>query len=187
MPLPSDQLYCPKLQCAVYDNIFKGWNQPLLGTFTIPIGDILFGKQAEAEEDVENLEKIVTEIENIINQAGVPTYTAASAGGGGASAPSNQMFDDSEFKEMQKKMKAQVGKNLLNRKKNLIDDEEEKVGGDASSSLLKGDELGQMAQKQQSSFLQSGAPSPRTVTDATPRSVSDMGEVTPGGTKKKKK
>jgi len=41
LPLPGDPLYCPKLQCSVYDNIFKSFLQPLLGVFTIPIGEIL--------------------------------------------------------------------------------------------------------------------------------------------------
>ena len=39
--LPSSALYCPKLSCDVYDNMFKGMLQPLLGTFSIPIGEIL--------------------------------------------------------------------------------------------------------------------------------------------------
>jgi hypothetical protein len=41
IPLPTDPLYCPKLTCAVYDYIFKGYNQPMIGVFTIPIGDIM--------------------------------------------------------------------------------------------------------------------------------------------------
>ena len=39
--LPIDSLYCPKIACAVYDYIFKGLSQPLLGTFSIPIGDMM--------------------------------------------------------------------------------------------------------------------------------------------------
>lgn len=39
--LPIDPLYCPKIACAVYDYIFKGLSQPLLGTFNIPIGDMM--------------------------------------------------------------------------------------------------------------------------------------------------
>jgi hypothetical protein len=42
MPLPTDPLYCPKLMCSVFDNIFKSYFQPLLGVFTIPVGEILF-------------------------------------------------------------------------------------------------------------------------------------------------
>jgi len=39
--LPKDELYCPRLSCDAYDYIYKGLSQPLIGTFTIPIGDIM--------------------------------------------------------------------------------------------------------------------------------------------------
>lgn len=39
--LPTDKLYCPRLACDVYDYIYKGMSQPLVGTFTIPMGDIM--------------------------------------------------------------------------------------------------------------------------------------------------
>ncbi len=41
LPLPIDKLYCPRISCVVYDEIMKGLYQPLLGTFTIPIGDLM--------------------------------------------------------------------------------------------------------------------------------------------------
>jgi hypothetical protein len=39
--LPTNPLFCPKLSCDVYDTLFTGLMQPLLGTFSIPIGDVL--------------------------------------------------------------------------------------------------------------------------------------------------
>lgn len=39
--LPVNPLFCPKLQCDVYDYVYKGLVQPLLGTFTLSIGDIM--------------------------------------------------------------------------------------------------------------------------------------------------
>ena len=39
--LPCDPLYCPALTCGVYDYIYKGIYQPMLGSFTIPIGKII--------------------------------------------------------------------------------------------------------------------------------------------------
>lgn len=39
--LPVSALFCPKLSCDVFDYVFKGLVQPLLGTFSIPIGDVL--------------------------------------------------------------------------------------------------------------------------------------------------
>jgi len=41
VPLPTDPLYCPRLACSVFDCIYKGFSQPLIGTFTIPICDIM--------------------------------------------------------------------------------------------------------------------------------------------------
>jgi hypothetical protein len=38
--LPKEKIYCPSLACNVYDYLYKGFSQPLLGTFSIPIGDI---------------------------------------------------------------------------------------------------------------------------------------------------
>jgi hypothetical protein len=37
-PLPEDDLFCPKMSCSVFDSVVMGLSQPLIGTFTIPIG-----------------------------------------------------------------------------------------------------------------------------------------------------
>lgn len=66
LPLPGDALYCPKLQCSVFDNIFKSFMQPLLGVFTIPIGEILHQKQSKRQEEMENLDHIIAELEKIM-------------------------------------------------------------------------------------------------------------------------
>jgi hypothetical protein len=51
IPLPTDPLYCPKLGCTVYDYIYKGWNQPIIGNFVLPLGDLMLAlKQERAEE-----------------------------------------------------------------------------------------------------------------------------------------
>ena len=41
LPLPGDPLFCPRLSCQVHDMIFKGFSQPMIGTFVVPIGDIM--------------------------------------------------------------------------------------------------------------------------------------------------
>lgn len=41
IPLPVLELYCPKLSVAVYDYIFRGFNQPMIGTFSVPIGTLM--------------------------------------------------------------------------------------------------------------------------------------------------
>ena len=41
VPLPVAELYCPALSCTVYDQVFLGFSQPVVGTFTIPLGTIM--------------------------------------------------------------------------------------------------------------------------------------------------
>jgi hypothetical protein len=48
--LPDEKIYCPKLSCEVFDNVCRGFSQPKLGTFTIPVGDIRFEMQAEQKK-----------------------------------------------------------------------------------------------------------------------------------------
>jgi len=69
MDLPVDPLYCPKLQCDVFDYVFKGFVQPLLGTFTIAIGDILHEKIREREETKSESERIIRFINERLNKA----------------------------------------------------------------------------------------------------------------------
>lgn len=38
--LPIEELYCPALSCDVYDYVYMGLSQPLIGTFEIPVGAI---------------------------------------------------------------------------------------------------------------------------------------------------
>jgi len=52
VPLPIDPLYCPRLTCQVYDCIFTGWSQPMIGTFTIPIGDLMHELAAERKTEI---------------------------------------------------------------------------------------------------------------------------------------
>jgi hypothetical protein len=74
IPLPGDPLYCPKLQCSVYDNIFKSFLQPLLGVFTIPIGEILHQNQRQRQHDIETLDYIVKELTKVMEEMGAITY-----------------------------------------------------------------------------------------------------------------
>jgi hypothetical protein len=39
--LPMQRLYCPRLACTVYDSLFAGFTQPIIGNFVIPIGDLM--------------------------------------------------------------------------------------------------------------------------------------------------
>ena len=59
VPLPIDPLYCPRLSCQVYDCIFAGFSQPIIGNFTIPIGDLIHELKAERSTEIKALRTMV--------------------------------------------------------------------------------------------------------------------------------
>lgn len=65
LPLPTDSLFCPKMQCFVYDNIFAGWTQPLIGVFTLPIGDLMDSLYYEQEKELNAISEICEELKAI--------------------------------------------------------------------------------------------------------------------------
>lgn len=50
--LPTEELYCPSLSCDVYDYVFMGFNQPLIGTFTIPVGALKTKTEKKHADDL---------------------------------------------------------------------------------------------------------------------------------------
>lgn len=50
--LPREALYCPALECDVFDYVFRGLSQPLVGTFSIPIGEIKDKTKQKWDEDI---------------------------------------------------------------------------------------------------------------------------------------
>lgn len=71
IPLPIKSLYCPKLSCAVYDYIFKGWNQPMIGVFVLPIGELMESLKLERETELNEIIKINEALENIMDMKGI--------------------------------------------------------------------------------------------------------------------
>ena len=59
VPLPIEPLYCPRLSCQVYDCIYTGWSQPIIGNFTIPIGELMHDLKRERDTETAALEKMV--------------------------------------------------------------------------------------------------------------------------------
>ena len=66
--LPVNPLFCPKLQCDVYDYIYKGLVQPLLGTFSLSIGEIMHSAKRERDEQMEESDKIITALKRRLAQ-----------------------------------------------------------------------------------------------------------------------
>lgn len=64
--LPVNPLFCPKLQCDVFDYVYKGLVQPLLGTFTLPIGDIMHQIRQDREAELEESEQVLFELEALL-------------------------------------------------------------------------------------------------------------------------
>ena len=56
--LPEDADFCPVLKCEVFDHIFLGFRQPLIGCFSIKLGDI---RQRQVENRAE-IKKQIAEI-----------------------------------------------------------------------------------------------------------------------------
>jgi hypothetical protein len=65
--LPTDTLFCPRLACSVYDHIYRGFGQPLIGTFSLPIGELMHALKKERKEETEAIEDIVEKIQKIID------------------------------------------------------------------------------------------------------------------------
>ena len=64
-PLPIDELFCPRPSCVVFDNIAMGLSQPQIGTFVIPVGDLMHALAKERIEETDALEYVVTEVRKI--------------------------------------------------------------------------------------------------------------------------
>ena len=63
--LPKDELFCPVLACDVYDHIFKGACQPLLGTFNINIGDIKSKYVEQQQEDLRICDQLIADLKDL--------------------------------------------------------------------------------------------------------------------------
>lgn len=63
MNLPRDPAFCPAMTAAVYDYIFKGVVQPLIGTFSIPLGDMITQTSQEMDRRIEKLTKMYYQIQ----------------------------------------------------------------------------------------------------------------------------
>jgi hypothetical protein len=75
VPLPVDKLYQPRMLCTVNDYIFKGFNQPLLGSFIIPVGDLIDYLADERRTETQAIADILDELDKIIQGRGIPTYS----------------------------------------------------------------------------------------------------------------
>ena len=57
--LPVEELYCPSLACDVYDYVYMGFSQPLIGTFEIPVGAIKTKTEKKRVESIAIIDDIL--------------------------------------------------------------------------------------------------------------------------------
>ena len=55
--MPLDPLFCPALTASVYDYLFKGLSQPLIGTFALDLGKIFYKEKVEQHLKILDLSK----------------------------------------------------------------------------------------------------------------------------------
>lgn len=67
--LPNDALYCPSLTCGVYDHIFTGLSQPLVGNFVINIGELQHLQDETFEAEDVKIQDLIMQIQNKIDNA----------------------------------------------------------------------------------------------------------------------
>lgn len=67
--LPCDSLFCPQMMCTVYDNIFSGFSQPIIGVFTLPIGKLMDELYEEQHREKQRIEEILESIAKVVETA----------------------------------------------------------------------------------------------------------------------
>ena len=50
--LPKDPLYCPKLVVSVYDYQYKGMKNSMIGSFNIPVGNLVQELKEERTKEI---------------------------------------------------------------------------------------------------------------------------------------
>lgn len=58
--IPSDPYYCPRMTCTAYDKLyFEGMAQPVIGSFTLKLGDILTATRKKDANTLVSLQDIL--------------------------------------------------------------------------------------------------------------------------------
>jgi hypothetical protein len=74
VPLPLDPMFAPSMACRVYDKCFLGFDAALVGTFTIPIGDLMVEQDQEYRDNIQMLEEKITALEAHLDGMAVQDY-----------------------------------------------------------------------------------------------------------------
>lgn len=72
--MPVNPLYAPSMACRVYDKVFKGFSGQIIGSFTIPIGQIMIDQQAEYEANCKSLDYVINYLDDVISGKAILDY-----------------------------------------------------------------------------------------------------------------
>jgi hypothetical protein len=67
--LPVEKLYCPALECDAFDFVYRGFSQPLIGTFSIPIGLIKDKTEQSWKDELDEQEEILIFLESHLKKS----------------------------------------------------------------------------------------------------------------------
>jgi len=66
--LPKDPIFCPSLACTVYDYTMGGWSQPMLGSFSIPMADIVHNIINTLKDNFDTERKFRKELDQFLDK-----------------------------------------------------------------------------------------------------------------------
>ena len=65
--IPANEEYCPRMTCTAYDKLYlAGMRQPILGTFTLKLGDILRDTRAADKRATEEFGELRERLESVL-------------------------------------------------------------------------------------------------------------------------
>ena len=76
--LPVERLFCPSLECDVFDFVFRGFSQPLIGTFSIPVGEIKTDTEDKRIENLRLQDQIIDDLRAHSGKSGADILNEAS-------------------------------------------------------------------------------------------------------------
>ena len=100
VPMPVDPLYAPSMACRVLDKVFKGFSGQLIGSFSIPIGQIMIDQKAEYDKNCAALDEVIRQLDDVLSGKAVLDYAPSQPAG-----TDNQLLEDKKFREDQRAAK----------------------------------------------------------------------------------
>ena len=97
VPMPVDPLYAPSMACRVLDKVFKGFSGQLIGSFSIPIGQIMIDQSEEYDRNCKELDWVIQQLDDVISGKTVLDYEPAMPAGSDA-----KILEDKKFRDKQR-------------------------------------------------------------------------------------